>query len=205
MKKFFIASISFLVLFIVSCATTVPKQTVSTPPVPEEPAAITNDIVTNNIVGGFILPAGVTLRESERGSLMLFSTNALFAFASSDLPDSSFDIFSAVEFFLANNTNVNLVFETHTGNIGEAQANYRLSVSRMSNAIAYMKTMEGMQLERIEPIALGEALPEYEDQRKLRRYEFVIIRNQADRDKYYNFVKTLDVKKESDGTIVTNK
>ncbi len=44
---------------------------------------------------------------------------------------------------------------------------------------------------------LGEALPEYHSQDKLRRYEFIIIENEEDMIKYNTYISNLDVRKES--------
>ena len=184
-----------LFTFIVSCGTTPEMAPVeNTEPVvlavEEEPQPVAD---TNELY----LPEGTSIRDTQRGRVLETNPKIIFGFAKTDMPANANTVFAKIMEFLDKNPNVKLVIEGHTSNKGKAYPyNYNLSVNRVRSARNYLVN-NGVNADRLIEKPLGEALPESNIQANLRRYEFVIIENQADLDKYNNFVSTLNVRKET--------
>ena len=183
-----------LFTFIVSCGTTPEMAPVeNAEPVVlavEEPQPVAN---TNELY----LPQGTSIRDTQRGRVLETNPKIIFGFAKTDMPANANIVFAKIIEFLDKNPNVRLVIEGHTSNKGIAYPyNYNLSVNRVRSARNYLVN-NGVNADRLIEKPLGEALPESNIQANLRRYEFVIIENQADLDKYNNFVSTLNVRKET--------
>lgn len=143
------------------------------------------------------LPQGTYIRYSQRGKILNIEPKILFEFGSSKIPYNANYAFSKLIEFMNNNPNITIIVEAHTSNKGEAYpANYELSISRASAAKKYL-VQNGISTDKIIEKPLGEALPEYNSQDELRRYEFVIIENDNDLQNYNDFISTLDVTKES--------
>lgn len=185
-----------LFIFVISCGTTPEMAPVeNTEPAPvavmqEEPQVVTN-------TAELYLPQGTSIRDAQRGRVFETNPKIIFGFAKATMPANANVAFAQVIEFLNKNPNVRLVIEGHTSNKGKAYPyNYNLSVNRVRSARAYLVN-NGVDANRLIEKPLGEALPESSVQANLRRYEFIIIENQADMDKYNSFVSTLDVRKET--------
>lgn len=184
-----------LFIFIISCGTTPEMAPVENAEpvalaVEEEPQPVAN---TNELY----LPQGTSIRETQRGRVLETNPKIIFGFAKTAMPANANAVFAKIMEFLDKNPNVRLVIEGHTSNRGIAYPyNYNLSVNRVRIARNYLVN-NGVDANRLIEKPLGEALPESNIQANLRRYEFVIIENQADLDKYNNFVSTLNVRKET--------
>ncbi|WP_157151452.1 OmpA family protein [Brachyspira sp. SAP_772] len=184
-----------LFIFVISCGTTpemaAPVETAE--PVVlavEEPQVVTN-------TAELYLPQGTSIRDSQRGRILETNPKIIFGFAKTTMPANANAVFAKIIEFLDKNPNVRLVIEGHTSNRGIAYPyNYNLSVNRVRSARNYLVN-NGVDANRLIEKPLGEALPESSIQANLRRYEFVIIENQADLDKYNSFVSTLNVRKET--------
>lgn len=184
-----------LFIFIISCGTTPEMAPVENAEpvalaVEEEPQPVAN---TNELY----LPQGTSIRETQRGRVLETNPKIIFGFAKTAMPANANAVFAKIIEFLDKNPNVRLVIEGHTSNKGIAYPyNYNLSVNRVIIARNYLVN-NGVNADRLIEKPLGEALPESNIQANLRRYEFVIIENQADLDKYNSFVSTLNVRKET--------
>ena len=185
-----------LFIFVISCGTTPEMAPVeNTEPAPvvvmqEEPQVVTN-------TAELYLPQGTSIRDAQRGRVLETNPKIIFGFAKTAMPANANVAFAQVIEFLNKNPNVRLVIEGHTSNKGKAYPyNYNLSVNRVRSARAYLVN-NGVDANRLIEKPLGEALPESSVQANLRRYEFIIIENQEDMDKYNSFVSTLDVRKET--------
>ncbi|TXJ42177.1 OmpA family protein [Brachyspira pilosicoli] len=184
-----------LFIFIISCGTTPEMAPVENAEpvalaVEEEPQPVAN---TNELY----LPQGTSIRETQRGRVLETNPKIIFGFAKTAMPANANAVFAKIIEFLDKNPNVRLVIEGHTSNKGIAYPyNYNLSVNRVRIARNYLVN-NGVNADRLIEKPLGEALPESNIQANLRRYEFVIIENQADLDKYNSFVSTLNVRKET--------
>lgn len=185
-----------LFIFVISCGTTPEMAPVeNTEPAPvvvmqEEPQVVTN-------TAELYLPQGTSIRDAQRGRVLETNPKIIFGFAKATMPANANVAFAQVIEFLNKNPNVRLVIEGHTSNKGKAYPyNYNLSVNRVRSARAYLVN-NGVDANRLIEKPLGEALPESSVQANLRRYEFIIIENQEDMDKYNSFVSTLDVRKET--------
>ena len=184
-----------LFIFIISCGTTPEMAPVENAEpvalaVEEEPQPVAN---TNELY----LPQGTSIRETQRGRVLETNPKIIFGFAKTAMPANANAVFAKIIEFLDKNPNVRLVIEGHTSNRGIAYPyNYNLSVNRVRIARNYLVN-NGVDANRLIEKPLGEALPESNIQANLRRYEFVIIENQADLDKYNSFVSTLNVRKET--------
>ncbi len=184
-----------LFIFIISCGTTPEMAPVENAEpvalaVEEEPQPVAN---TNELY----LPQGTSIRETQRGRVLETNPKIIFGFAKTAMPANANAVFAKIIEFLDKNPNVRLVIEGHTSNKGIAHPyNYNLSVNRVRIARNYLVN-NGVNADRLIEKPLGEALPESNIQANLRRYEFVIIENQADLDKYNSFVSTLNVRKET--------
>ncbi|WP_432631531.1 OmpA family protein [Brachyspira sp.] len=201
MKKILLIFILIIPLIVViSCQTTQDAvveepQPVPTPPVEEAVEEVVEEPITNS--NELIFPAGVSIRETERGKILVVDTKAIYDFASTNMPANVPISLRQVMEFMNMNQNVNIIVEGHTSNIGIAYPyNYNLSVERARNAKLYLVN-SGIAENRLVESPLGESLPEYLNQDDLRRNEFVVITNDDDFRVYNNFVSRLDVRKET--------
>ena len=202
MKKILLIFILIIPLIVaISCQTTQDTvveepQPVSPPPVEEVvEEVIVEEPITNS--NELVFPAGVSIRETERGKILVVDTKAIYDFASTNMPANVPISLRQVMEFMNMNQNVNIIVEGHTSNIGIAYPyNYNLSVERARNAKLYLVN-SGIAENRLVESPLGESLPEYSNQDDLRRNEFVVITNDDDFRVYNNFVSRLDVRKET--------
>ena len=180
-----IIAFCFIMILFSSCKST-PKATEE--PIVEKPVVLSM---------GLTLPEGVSIRDTERGKILVVDNKVIFAFAKSNLPKNAPNVLGdTVKTILNENPNVKIVLEAHTSNKGIAYPyNYQLSVRRASVGKKHLSSI-GIADERIISKSFGESLPEYPKQQDLRRYEFVIIENDADLEKYNNFFKTVNPKSE---------
>lgn len=201
-KKFLLIFILIIPLIVViSCQTTqdtVVEEPQPAPPPPVEEVVeevVVEEPITNR--NELIFPAGVSIRETERGKILVVDTKAIYDFASTNMPANVPISLRQVMEFMNMNQNVNIIVEGHTSNIGIAYPyNYNLSVERARNAKLYLVN-SGIAENRLVESPLGESLPEYPNQDDLRRNEFVVITNNDDWLVYNNFVSRLDVRKET--------
>ena len=202
MKKILLIFILIIPLIVViSCQTTQDAvveepQPAPTPPVEEVvEEVVAEEPITNS--NELVFPAGVSIRETERGKILVVDTKAIYDFASTNMPANVPISLRQVMEFMNMNQNVNIIVEGHTSNIGIAYPyNYNLSVERARNAKLYLVN-SGIAENRLVESPLGESLPEYSNQDDLRRNEFVVITNDDDWLVYNNFVSRLDVRKET--------
>ena len=199
MKKFLLIFILIIPLIVViSCQTTqdaVVEEPQPAPPPIEEVEEVVEEPMTNS--NELVFPAGVSIRETERGKILVVDTKAIYDFASTNMPANVPISLRQVMEFMNMNQNVNIIVEGHTSNIGIAYPyNYNLSVERARNAKLYLVN-SGIVENRLVESPLGESLPEYSNQDDLRRNEFVVITNDDDWLVYNNFVSRLDVRKET--------
>ncbi len=198
-KKFLLIFILIIPLIVViSCQTTqdaVVEEPQPVPPVEEVVEEVVEEPITNS--NELVFPAGVSIRETERGKILVVDTKAIYDFASTNMPANVPISLRQVMEFMNMNQNVNIIVEGHTSNIGIAYPyNYNLSVERARNAKLYLVN-SGIAENRLVESPLGESLPEYSNQDDLRRNEFVVITNDDDFRVYNNFVSRLDVRKET--------
>ena len=198
-KKFLLIFILIIPLIVViSCQTTqdaVVEEPQPAPPPIEEVEEVVEEPITNE--NELIFPAGVSIRETERGKILIVDTKAIYDFASTNMTGKVPISLAQVIEFMNMNQNVNIIVEGHTSNIGIAYPyNYNLSVERARNAKLYLVN-SGIAENRLVESPLGESLPEYPNQDDLRRNEFVVITNNDDWLVYNNFVSRLDVRKET--------
>ena len=202
MKKFLLIFILIIPLIVViSCQTTQDAVVEEPQPVSPSPVeevveeVVAEEPITNS--NELIFPAGVSIRETERGKILVVDTKAIYDFASTNMPANVPISLRQVMEFMNMNQNVNIIVEGHTSNIGIAYPyNYNLSVERARNAKLYLVN-SGIAENRLVESPLGESLPEYSNQDDLRRNEFVVITNDDDWLVYNNFVSRLDVRKET--------
>ena len=195
-------------IFVISCKTTqntVAEDTQSAAPVIEEvgdgyppdvPTAVEEPMPEPDR-NELIFPDGVSIRETERGKILVIDTKAIYDFASTNMPANVPTSLGQVMAFMNANQNVTIIIEGHTSNIGIAYPhNYNLSVERARNAKGYLVN-RGIAENRLIESPLGESLPEYPNQADLRRNEFVVITGDEDLRVYNDFVSKLDVRKET--------
>ena len=202
MKKILLIFILIIPLIVaISCQTTQDAVVEEPQPVPPPPVeevveeVVAEEPITNS--NELIFPAGVSIRETERGKILVVDTKAIYDFASTNMPANVPISLRQVMEFMNMNQNVNIIVEGHTSNIGIAYPyNYNLSVERARNAKLYLVN-SGIAENRLVESPLGESLPEYSNQDDLRRNEFVVITNDDDFRVYNNFVSRLDVRKET--------
>lgn len=202
MKKILLIFILIIPLMVViSCQTTQDAVVEEPQPVSPSPVeevveeVVAEEPITNS--NELIFPAGVSIRETERGKILVVDTKAIYDFASTNMPANVPISLRQVMEFMNMNQNVNIIVEGHTSNIGIAYPyNYNLSVERARNAKLYLVN-SGIAENRLVESPLGESLPEYSNQDDLRRNEFVVITNDDDWLVYNNFVSRLDVRKET--------
>ncbi|WP_028328845.1 OmpA family protein [Brachyspira alvinipulli] len=210
MKKILFIFI-LLIFVIVSCKTTtqggIPAEAIAEREAPaEEQVQEESDTPEDVIIEEeqapeepkeLYLPAGASIRLTERGKVLETDPKIIFKFVETNMPANADTVFSQVVEFLNNNTNTSIVLEAHTSNRGRAYPyNYNLSVLRAKNGKAYLLN-KGVDSNRVIESPLGEALPEYPSQDALRRYEFIVIENDEDMVKYNTYISNLDVKAES--------
>ena len=193
----FIFIISLIVA--ISCKTT-PNTVVEEPQIVQIPPPV-EEVVEEPIPepdrNELIFPDGVSIRETERGKILVIDTKAIYDFASTNMPANVPISLGQVMAFMNANQNVTIIIEGHTSNIGIAYPhNYNLSVERARNAKAYLVN-RGIAENRLIESPLGESLPEYPNQADLRRNEFVVITGDEDLRVYNDFVSKLDVRKET--------
>lgn len=193
----FIFIISLIV--VISCKTT-PNTVVEEPQIVQIPPPV-EEVVEEPIPepdrNELIFPEGVSIRETERGKILVIDTKAIYDFASTNMPANVPISLGQVMAFMNANQNVTIIIEGHTSNIGIAYPhNYNLSVERARNAKAYLVN-RGIAENRLIESPLGESLPEYPNQADLRRNEFVVITGDEDLRVYNDFVSKLDVRKET--------
>lgn len=201
MKKTAIAFLFSFCFLLISCETT--PEPVSAPPavrqeepIVEPPVVPQVEAVPQTQKTMLILPEGTSIRNTARGKVLETTPKIIFKMTETNMPASAPKAFSQVIAFLQSNPNVKIVLEAHTSNMGIAYPyNYNLSVARAIHGKEYL-VKEGMDSIRIIESPLGEALPEYPTQNALRRYEFVIVENDADMAVYNDFISTIDVRKE---------
>ena len=201
-KKFLLIFILIIPLIVViSCQTTQDAVVEEPQPVPPPPVeevfeeVVVEEPITNS--NELVFPAGVSIRETERGKILVVDTKAIYDFASTNMPANVPISLRQVMEFMNMNQNVSIIVEGHTSNIGIAYPyNYNLSVERARNAKLYLVN-SGIAENRLVESPLGESLPEYPNQDDLRRNEFVVITNEDDLRVYNNFVSRLDVRKET--------
>ena len=214
MKKILFIFI-LLIFVIVSCKTTtqggIPAEAATEKeepaPVEEEQVQVQSETPEDVIIEEepapveepkeLYLPAGTSIRLTERGKVLETEPKIIFKFVETNMPANADTVFSQVIEFLNNNTNTSIVLEAHTSNRGKAYPyNYNLSVLRAKNGKAYLLN-KGVDSNKVIESPLGEALPEYPSQDALRRYEFIVIENDEDMVKYNTYISNLDVKAES--------
>ena len=200
--------ISFLALILfVSCQTTAgviqedlkkPVTVIIVPDAAEpktkvEPESKVEPEVESNVYAGLVLPNGVSTRDTERGKVLVSDKKIIFEFRKANLPeDASYVLNDVVKYILDNNPNVRIVLEAHTSNKGVSYPyNYSLSLQRSAVGEKYLSEL-GVTSERLMTKSYGESLPEYPEQKDLRRYEFVVIENEDDLIRYNKFFSTIN-------------
>ena len=184
-------------IFVISCKTTpntITEEPQQAPPPVEE---VVEEPIPEPDRNELIFPEGVSIRETERGKILVIDTKAIYDFASTNMSANVPISLEQVIAFMNANQDVNIIVEGHTSNIGIAYShNYNLSVERARNAKAYLVN-RGIAENRLIESPLGESLPEYPNQADLRRNEFVVITGDEDLRVYNDFVSKLDVRKET--------
>ena len=196
-------------IIIISCKTaqnTVveePQPVVPPPPPVEEfgdeypQPAVAEEPIPDTNRNELIFPSGISIRETERGKILVVDTKVIYDFASTNMPVNVPVSLNKVIEFMNMNQSVAIIIEGHTSNMGIAYPyNYNLSVERARNAKAYLVN-RGIAENRLIESPLGESLPEYTNQDDLRRNEFVVITGDEDLQVYRDFVSKLDVRKET--------
>lgn len=225
MKKIILSFLFTCCLFLLSCETipppvnTPPKEKTSVTEVEPAPSPAKEDTSVvkkedTSVVSvepkdvsvprvedrALILPEGTSIRGSARGRILETNPKIIFKLAETNMPPTAPKTFSEVISFLESNPDVKIVLEAHTSNLGIAYPyNYNLSVARARLGKEYIVN-RNIPANRIIESPLGEALPEYPRQEELRRYEFIIIENEADMNRYNDFISTIDVRKEYEYT-----
>lgn len=209
MKKILLIFILIIpLIIIISCKTT--QNTVAEEPQPAAPVIEeVDDGYTSDVPptveepmpepdrNELIFPEGISIRETERGKILVVDTKIIYGFASTNMPANVPVSFSQVIEFMNMNQNVNIIIEGHTSNLGIAYPyNYNLSVERARNAKIYLVN-NGIDEKRLMESPLGESLPEYPNQEDLRRNEFVVITSDEDLQVYSAFILGLDMRKET--------
>lgn len=198
-KNLLIFILTIPLIVAISCKTT-PNTVVEEPQIVQPPPPV-EEVVEEPIAepdrNELIFPDGVSIRETERGKILVIDTKAIYDFASTNMPANVPISLGQVMAFMNANQNVTIIIEGHTSNIGIAYPhNYNLSVERARNAKAYLVN-RGIAENRLIESPLGESLPEYPNQADLRRNEFVVITGDEDLRVYNDFVSKLDVRKET--------
>lgn len=211
MKSFLMILVLIIFASCKSTQNTVVEEPQTSPPPPVE-EVVTEDINTNtvdtnaNIIdtntidtdkNELIFPDGISIRETERGKILVVDTKAIYDFSSTNMSANVSISLVQVAEFMNSNDNITIVIEGHTSNMGIAYPyNYNLSVERARNAKIYLVN-SGIEENRLIESPLGESLPEYPNQDDLRRIEFIVITSAEDLQIYNDFVSKLDVRKET--------
>lgn len=198
MKKYFL--LLFLLTFLFSCKTP-PKVTAQKPkteePKTEEPKVGEPKTEENaNKKYDFTLVDGtVDIVETDRGLFLVLENPILFEFRKYDLLKKYESSVVVVKNFMTENTNFQkMIVEGRTDKIGKAYpVNYVLSNKRSKTVIDAIVKL-GISRSRLYQIGLGKAAPDYKEDDKNRRVNFIIIRNDEEMKKYEDFVKKLDLK-----------
>lgn len=199
MKNFLLIFIFIISLIVVISCKTTPNTVVEEPQIVQIPPPVeeVEEPIPEPDRNELIFPEGVSIRETERGKILVIDTKAIYDFASTNMPANVPISLGQVMAFMNANQNVTIIIEGHTSNIGIAYPhNYNLSVERARNAKAYLVN-RGIAENRLIESPLGESLPEYPNQADLRRNEFVVITGEDDLRVYNDFVSKLDVRKET--------
>lgn len=200
MRNLIIIVLFSLLCFVVSCAT---PRSVQLPTVIEEPEPEPVVLVIPADDDTLILPDNVSIRETERGRVLVMDDKVIFKFADSNLPTSvDYILGDIIKTILENNPNLVIILEAHTSNRGIAYPyNYQLSVDRAYAGKQYLVNL-GIDVDRVIEIPLGESLVEFYTQRELRRYEFVLIENDEDLAQYKKIVSQIDLKAETSDDVL---
>ena len=206
MRNLVIIALFSLLLFAVSCATprAVQLPAVVEEPQPEpEPEPVVLVIPAVEEDDTLILPDNVSIRETERGRILVMDDKIIFKFADSNLPTNvDYILGDVIKTILDNNPNLRIVLEAHTSNRGIAYPyNYQLAVKRAYAGKQYLVN-DGIVADRVIEIPLGESLIEFYTQKELRRYEFVLIESDEELAQYKKVVSLLDLKAETSDDIV---
>lgn len=203
MKSFLLILILIIFASCKSTQNTVVEEPQTPPPPPAEEVVVVEDINTNATDtidtnrNELILPMGISIREAERGKILVADTKVIYRFASTNMPANISVPLGQVIEFMNMNDDISIIVEGHTSNRGIAYPyNYNLSVERARNAKIYLIN-SGIAENRLMESPLGESLPEYPNQSDLRRNEFVVITSIDDLQVYNDFVSKLDVRKET--------
>lgn len=203
MKSFLLILVLIIFVSCKSTQNTVVEEPQTPPPPPAEEVVVVEDINTNATDtidtnrNELIFPMGISIRETERGKILVADTKVIYRFASTNMPANISVSLGQVIEFMNMNDNISIIVEGHTSNRGIAYPyNYNLSVERARNAKIYLIN-NGIAENRLMESPLGESLPEYPNQADLRRNEFVVITSVDDLQVYNDFVSKLDVRKET--------
>lgn len=193
MKKYFL--LLFLLTFLFSCKTP-PKVTAEKPKVEETKIEETKVEENANKKYDFTLVDGtVDIVETDRGLILVLENPILFEFRKYDLLKQYESSVMVVKNFMTENTNFHkMIVEGRTDKIGKAYpVNYVLSNKRSKTVIDAIAKL-GISRSRLYQIGLGKAVPDYKEDDKNRRVNFIIIRNDEEMKKYEDFVKKLNLK-----------
>lgn len=203
MKSFLLILVLIIFASCKSTQNTVVEEPQTPPTPPAEEVVVVEDINTNATDtidtnrNELIFPMGISIRETERGKILVADTKVIYRFASTNMPANISVSLGQVIEFMNMNDNISIIVEGHTSNRGIAYPyNYNLSVERARNAKIYLIN-SGIAENRLMESPLGESLPEYPNQSDLRRNEFVVITSIDDLQVYNDFVSKLDVRKET--------
>lgn len=203
MKSFLLILVLIIFASCKSTQNTVVEEPQTPLPPPAEEVVVVEDINTNatDMIdtnrNELIFPMGISIRETERGKILVADTKVIYRFASTNMPANISVSLGQVLEFMNMNDNISIIVEGHTSNRGIAYPyNYNLSVERARNAKIYLIN-SGIAENRLMESPLGESLPEYPNQADLRRNEFVVITSIDDLQVYNDFVSKLDVRKET--------
>ncbi len=132
-----------------------------------------------------------------RGKLINISS-IKFAYNKADLKAIYKKTVKMVYDFLLKMPGYSIVVEGHSDSSGKAWENKELSSKRAKSVGGYLVEL-GMNVKRIKRYGLGEALPKTYTGKKMglnRRVSFILLKTEADRKKYEDFIKTLKFSKE---------
>ena len=174
----------------------------STPQVREEPPVEIAEVVevvevVETPVEELLLPDGVSIRDTERGKVLVINTTVVHFYNGKTTMYKGYDnIFALAKQVLDMNPNVTMILEGHASKPGQAYPyNYNLSVNRAKASLNYLKKIE-VSGDRLITEGVGERLPEYNTATKNRRLEFIIIEDKNDLNTYQNYIKNVNIKEE---------
>lgn len=137
------------------------------------------------------------LREADRGSIIL--PGIFFERGKSTLSGEYKRSLNVLKNVMSSNTNITVIIEGHASVDGKAYPNnYELSKKRAETVYNYIVNTMKLPKSKFTLKYYGEALPEHPEPRLHlnRRVQFIIIKDQADLDKYNIYTKDVDIKKE---------